>query len=495
MKTCAVFLTLVALMAILSCIYSLPTSSIIIGNTGLISANNTINATSGSPTDIQTAVNTAISYSAAKGGNATVYIPAGDWRCDEQPFQSYGTGGAISIDLETLPSGAWLNIIGSYVNTTTTTQNGITLANVPSTILRSYTDDNGNLTVGIGMFGVVGSNAGSSNMNNTKSANRHIRISGLTILGYTTNDGTVSSHGSSGIAMEFVDGYLIDHVAIDSHTSGGISSSYSKGVISNCIITQYYHKVIGGVWGYGVGIYGNFGYYANGLGSPTWIQNVSQVIGKYDWQGITLNYTIPVNGDLTVKGTTSSISFTAGPVYIEYSQFNMTRHCVASSSYAYYVFRYNTVFGGVGLHAIDQHGGGWSGAANAYATRGTEVYNNTVDGNPAGGGVGTATYSFGLRGGASLIFNNTFKNTYTGIALTNENYNSSDPNDVEYINDVWIWNNTFNNVITNLSVNSGQGITASVNYFSDIPSPTTPAPPKPGYVPYAFPHPLTLATP
>lgn len=509
-KAVATFLALMISCGILSLAYPSLVNVAVISNTGLV-AGKTMIAQSGSPQDIQTAINAVISM-----GGGTVYIPAGDWRVDQKLAYAYGYGGAIPIDLEKLPSGAWLNIIGLGGNTTVITQNGETLKNVPACILRSYIcvdhiasyqsgadtsfrNSGNNLTSAITTFGIVGSNESSSNFNFVKSANRHIRISGLTILGDVVFDGNSSSAANTGISLQFVDGYLIDHCVIDGNMGSDVYSVYSKGVVSNCVIDDYYHEYQGnaasfsnaGVWGYGVQVGGNFGFYANGYGTPTWISNVSQIIGKYDWQGISLSYMTPVKGDLSTKGTTSSISYTAGPVYIENSQFNETRHCVSSSEYGYYVFRYNTVFGGVGLQTIDAHGGGWGYAANAYATRGCEIYDNFVNGNP-GNGLGTATYSVMLRGGASLIFNNTFTNTLTGVELGNENYNSSAPKYPEYINDVWIWGNTFSGVTTQLQIMSGQGITAGVNYFSNIPSPTSPAPPKPGYMPYTYPHPLTL---
>lgn len=442
-----------------------------------------VTASSGNPSDIQNAINQVIS-----SGGGTVYVPAGDWRVDQKPVQPYGQGGAISIDLETLPSGAWLNIIGLGGVATVTTQNGQTIQDAPKTILRSYTVVNNNLTSPYATFGIVGSNAGSSNFNAIKSTNRHIRISGLTILGDVINDGTVSSQSNIGISLSFVDGYLIDNVVIDSNTGSGISSSYSKGVISHVVITDLYHAVIGGVWGYGVSVAGNEGFYANGFGDPTWIKDINQVIGKYDWQGISLDWMTPINGDLSTKGTTSSISFTAGPVYVEDSTFYQTRHPVSSSRYGYYVLRDSIMFGGVGIQMVDQHGGGYNEAANAYAGRGCEIYNNAFTGSTAN--YGTGTHGVMLRGGAGLIFNNTFNNVYTGITLGNENYNSGYPTYPEYVNDVWIWGNTFNSVSTSLGVNSGVGITAGVNYFSDIPTPTTPAPPKSGYASYTYPHPL-----
>jgi len=497
-KTYAVFLAIVVFAAILSYVYSLPPSSDVIPSTLSISPIYEVTATSGSAAAIQSAINNVISH-----GGGTVYVPAGDWRVDQQPVDGYGNGGAISIDLENLPAGAWLNITGSYTNTTVIQQNGLALYNVPSCILRSYACNDNNLTGPICTFSVIGSPEESGNLNNYKSETRHIRISGFTILGDVIQEPTLGEnpqmYDNDGIVLSWVDGFLIDHCAIDSNTGSSISSSASKGVISNCDFSALYKVIHGGIWNYGVQVSGNFQYYISSeYGTPTWIQNISQVWGLYDWQGITLKYTtIPANVNTGTMPwpvyTTSDISFTAGPVYIESSTFNWIRHCATSSGFGYFVFRFNTCYNGtVGFPFVDEHGGGeWSLSAVAYASRGEEVYNNTLYGTAPG----TGMYGIDDTGGSGLIYNNTIKNVAIGIYLQNRNYNNGDPVDPEYINDCWIWNNVFNNVGTALSVTSNDGITTGVNYFCDscggTVTPTAPAPPPSGYTPYVYPHPLT----
>lgn len=485
------------LAGILSLTYALPNSNFIISSTGIVSTSYAvIVSTPVTATGIQTAVNQVI---AAGGG--TVYIPAGDWRVDQQPFDGYGNGGAIHVDLESLPAGAWLNIIGSYTNTTVTQQNGQTLQNVPSCILRSHICNDNNLTAGYCTFSIIGSVEASGNLNNYKSQNRHIRISGITILGDVMKEPTLGESpqmcDNTGICVSWVDGFLIDHCAIDSNTGADISTTASKGVISNCAITGWYHVTQGGIWNYGVQVSGNFQYLvSSAYGTPTWIQNISQVWGKYDWQGITLKYSTIPSGTWTSTWpvyTTSDISFTAGPVYIESNTFNHIRHCATASAFGYFVFRFNVMYNGMaGFPYVDEHGGGqWSLAAAAYASRGEEVYNNTVNGVAPG----TGMYGIDDTGGSGLIYNNTINNVAIGIYLQNRNYNSADPVDPEYINDCWIWSNAFKNVGTALGVTSNDGTTAGVNYFSDscggTVTPTNPAPPPPGYTAYVYPHPLT----
>ncbi|MDH5481586.1 MAG: hypothetical protein OEY22_01710 [Candidatus Bathyarchaeota archaeon] len=437
---------------------------------------------------INSAINEAIN-----AGGGTVYIPSGDWIINQTEVvnskYSYGYGGAIPIDLETLPSGAWLNIIGSYTNTTIITNNGQVLKDVPSTILRSLTTQT---IFRLATFSVVGCNttlnSASPNWNAMNAVNKHIRISGLTILG---NIQTESETTNTGIGMSFVDGFLIDHCVIDSHKAG-IGTEGSKGLITNCVITDFYHRVIGGIAGYGVQVGGNEWFYG-GCGQPTWIMDVNKIYGKYDWQGITLDWSVPYRDDVGIKGTTETISFTAGPVYIEYCQFNNTRHPCTASKYGYYVQRYCTMFGGVGVQMSDIHGGGWAELPSVmYASLGAEFYNNTFVGDttdyPQNDGRGT--YGIMIRGGASLIFNNSFVDIITPLKLGNENWNSSVPTNPYYLNNTWIWNNTFTDCSGVISVNTQQGITAGVNYFSDAPTPTDPAPPYEPYSPFIHPHPL-----
>jgi len=432
-------------------------------------------AKSGYPSDIQEAINWIIA-----NGGGTVYIPAGDWVINQS------SGNAINIDLETLPEGAWLNIIGSESTTTTTTQNGVVIT-APATILRQGVLPSGFFAT----FSIVGSNTSyPANFNYVRSKNKHIRISRLTILNYVTNDTPAANQNNAGIFLEYVDGFLIDNVFIDSNTNAGINVQASKGVIANCSITQYYHKVLGPMsgWGYGVAVFGNSQFWSSNLGTATWITNVDSIIGKYDWQGITIQYRNPqviLYNELygtnysEYYGSTNDISYTAGPVYIEDCFFDYTRHPVSSAQYGYYVLRNSVIKHPLGgLQSIDIHGRPFP--SGRYA----EIYNNILD---------NVVMGVAFRGGGGLVFNNTFINNIVDIQLANEYYNSS-VYDPQYIDNVWIWDNNHIGTGSPLNVWANQNITPGINYFTDswkgLINATNPSPPKPNYIPYPYPHPL-----
>lgn len=460
----ALTLLAIASLSVVSVI-ALNSGGVSIYNTGSVSTSIITVSTPVSASGIQAAVNAVV---AAGGG--TVNIPAGDWVVNQT------AGGAIKVDLETLPSGAWLNIIGSYTNVTTTQQNGESIT-CPATILRSYVVNDGTLPAAISTFKVDGSVWSSSNMNYVKSTNRHIRISGITILGYVTND---LGSNNDGIDLFFVDGFLIDHVFLDSNVGSDIGVAGSKGVISNANISQAYHVSRGGGWGYGISVTGNGGLAYNGFGTPTWITDLSQIVGRYDWQGINISYSNPASGNNSIVGWTTNISFNAGPVYIENSYFYYNRHGVTSNFYGYYVVRYSTFYGEPINSYLDIHGGSPVGG------RGFEVYNSTFESYYGAQGIVP-------RGGGGVIFNNTIDGIGAGIHLEQDGYNSSYPNSPFYINDLWIWSNTYL-AGSGFEADSGVGIVAGVNYFkdaSDGTATTSPAPPRPGYMPYTYPHPLT----
>lgn len=452
----------------LNCTYTLyafanDTAGSLAISTVMFSVGVTYNATTGSMADIQTAVNAALA-----GGGGTVYIPVGDWNCNQ-------TANGIFIDLETLPAGAWLNIIGSPTYNSTVVNNFGYTVTVPATILRSLSPNppSGSIRT----FTVVGSNTSyPSNFNYPNSANRHIRISGITILGTVTED---AGYNNNGIELGYVDGYLLDHLTIDSHVGAAIGTSCSKGVITNCYISDYYHLVLGGTWGYGIAVGGNGEFAPSNLGTPTWINNLTDIVGKYDWQGINISYSNPMFGNYTTVGWTTDISYNAGPVYIENCYFYYTRHAVSGGfSYGYYVVRYSTFDTTTNNAYLDAHKG----------TRGYEAYNNTF---LAGG-----SYGPGFRGGGGVIYNNTFNGVYTCISLKNDPYDATDPTwaNLQWINDIWIWDNTFTSYGTILSAPAGYGITAGLNYTHDslggTATPTSPAPPRPNYAAYLYPHPF-----
>jgi hypothetical protein len=472
----ALTLLAIASLSVVSVI-ALNSFSTSIQNTASISTSIITVPTPVTTSGIQVAVNAVL---AAGGG--TVYIPAGDWIINQTAVASSSGvvvgGGAIFVDLETLPARAWLNIIGSYTNVTTTQQNGQNIT-CPATILRSYAVNNGYLPGEISTFVIVGSIWHSSANNNyIDSADRHIRLSGLTILGDVTND---SGNNNDGIDIAYVDGFLIDHCFVDSSVGSDIGIVGSKGVISDCNISQAYHVTQGGIWGYGILVSGNAQFYWNGLGTPIWIDNLTLVVGEYDWQGINITYSNPASGTFTDTGWTTDISYTAGPVYIEGCYFYYCRHGVTANYYGYYVVRYCTFYAEPSNSYIDAHGVGFPSA------RGYEIYNDTLLAFSGAQGVSP-------RGGGGVIFNNTFIGVSPAIHLEQDGYNVNDPNDPAYINDLWIWSNTYLNGAA-FTADSNVGIVAGTNYFIDNEggaAATNPAPPRPGYVPYTYPHPLTL---
>jgi len=415
-----------------SCFAQVELNSVVINSTGVISIAN-VTARSGSAADIQSAVNTVI---AAGGG--TVYIPEGDWQCNQT------VNGAIQINLKLLPAGAWLNIIGSYNNVTALTNYGFS-ATMPATILRSTVSaTSGNQY--IYTFKVIGA------------ANKHIRISGISILGSATN---ADQYHNSGIFMQLVDGFRIDHCYLDSGADADIFLHMCKGLVDHTVINQTYSLYMSsqnGEASWGVGIY----VFGDSMGSATWVANLSTVLGTYDWAG-------------------AGYPYTAGPVYIEDCAFSYCRHAIASAQYAYYVVRYCTFlhprigYNGTDVAAmqyLDVHGIGPGG-------RGLEAYNNTFR---------DALIGLGIRGGGGVVFNNTFIDIGVQcMFIMNEVGNLSDK---QCPNDLWIWNNT---VVNYRTVLYASGLTGGVNYYTDSwggpISATSPAPPKPSYTPYSYPHP------
>ena len=456
-----------------------------------------LTAASGHPADVQAAVDQVL---AAGGG--TVNIPAGDWQFDQANVPNWAVhfdGGAVSIDLETLPPGGWLNIIGSSYNVTTTTNTGQTIT-CPATILRSTV---GTPTSGsIATFCITGSKWTLNNQDYMLSRNKHIRISGITILGKVTND---AGSNNNGISLSYVDGFLIDHCTIDSNIGCDIGLSGSKGVISHCQILQTYHLNLGGVWGYGVIVGGNYGLWGSGFGTPTWINDMNDFIGKYDWQGINMAYSNPQvyyydrmyggnHSNPTVY--TTNIPYSAGPYYIEDNYFSYCRHAVASNGYGYYVARYNLFnysLTGMPLPYLDVHG------SPSPSGRGYEAYGNIFMNNPV--------YGVDYSGGGGAVFNNTFVGPcQQAILLANGGYSATQvPVDPQYVRDLWIWSNTYANVQYKIDAWTSQGITSS-SFYSDVEAvdynngfallsgtPTAIQPPRPNYVPYQYPHPLAVS--
>jgi hypothetical protein len=167
----------------------------------------------------------------------------------------------------------------------------------------------------------------------------------------------------------------------------------------------------------------------------------------------------------------------ANAVFIEDNYFSGNRHNVASNNGSVYVFRYNTVIGqdpAKDFAMTDAHGL----SSSPRGSRSYEIYNNQYSSNISNGSQRTAV---GIRGGDGVIFNNTVGN---GIAhtveLDAEGFNCGAYPGNDQIRSLYIWNNsdTAGGTINN---NCPSSIQQNRDYFLSA---------RPGYSPYAYPHPL-----
>jgi len=431
-----------------------------------------------------------------------ILVPPGDWQVNQVP------GGALKINLKTLPSGGWLNLISQSSPANVVQQNGFTMPNVPNCVFRSKIPNKNNLTQTISTVALQGSDfENTQNPGYVWSQNRHCGLVGLTMLGYVLVEPSLGGGfaDNQGIGIDGVDGFVVYNCAVDSNTANNIGVQNSRGVISNSAITGLYFDAIGGIWNYGVQVSGNLfpASISSAYGIATWVEDVTKIWGKYDWIGIPLTYDIlPTSAVWTPNfetAQTSNLTFTAGPVYMEDCFFDRCRHSVTASSWGYYVVRNSNFVRGRpgGFPFCDMHGGPRSNLANtAYATRFGEIYNCTFDGlgqDPANpNGVSATSYGVDTQGGGGIFYNNTIKNVVDGINIAARGYDASMPNDPQYPWNTYVWNNKFANVQNILYL--GAGVTAGKNYFTDscggLVTPTTPAPPPAGWTPYTYPHPL-----
>ena len=236
-KVRAVFLVFL-MMGILSLTYSLPTSTVVISSTGKISPNYTVNATSGSPTDIQNAINSIISH-----GGGTVYIPAGTYHWNGQTVNLIGGVNVIGAGLA-----------GNNGASSNWTQN------TASTILHDDAPNPSNT-----MFEVDGSNG------------KPIRISSIQFEANVTSDDT--NGGSVCIDIYNAIDFRVDHCTFINFSDvainvGNYINGVDRGIIDHCTISNPYKYVYtDSIWGYGIELVGQ---------AYSWDNNITDFLGKYE---------------------------------------------------------------------------------------------------------------------------------------------------------------------------------------------------------------------
>ena len=284
---------------------------------------------------------------------------------------------------------------------------------------------------------------------------RSTRISGLSIIGWPLNDGT--KFGIDGIYMQYAQDFRIDNCLIDNYTGSGVLVDRSKGIIDHCNFNDsFVQQHSGWSWGYGISVAGNITD-PNNQNAADW-KSLDTFLGKYD-----------------------TVDYHYGFAYIEDCVFENSRHNIASARGGFYVARYNTFkHPRGGAYMVDIHGNGFA------AGQGSEFYNNTIIGDAGGNG-------HVLRGGASVIYNNTYVNLTSGITLSGDAWDGNYSNP-QNIHDTWIWSNTFTNVVIKLQVVVSPPYPGGSSYYTDISPPTTPAPPRMPMTAYPYPHHKTLET-
>jgi len=264
------------------------------------------------------------------------------------------------------------------------------------------------------------------------------QISGIAFVGIRDTDDTGEDYG---ITLLNCADYRVDHCYFEGFGWAGVEvRGRSHGVIDHCVFVDNFKQGINNL-GYGVGVYG-----AN------------------EWP------------DEVQKGAAETTT-------VEDCVMVGSRHAISSSAGARYVFRYNVVQGNVEAHAVDAHGMGWG---NARGTRAVEIYANLIE-RPTDKWAGIV-----IRGGEGVVFDNTITGYRNPILLvvewgTPEALKSSYPA-FDQIRDLWVWDNTDGSGPTGPVVDeTAIGLVEKGrDYFTAA---------KPGYTPYAYPHPLAQGGP
>ena len=257
----------------------------------------------------------------------------------------------------------------------------------------------------------------------------NIRISGFSLI-------STNYDGGNGIKIDNCIDFRVDHLHIEGYSDEAgvfVTGVDTRGVIDHCYIKM---KPVSNL-GYGVVIYRD----------DVWNEDM-QLGTKY-------------------------------AVFIEDSTFVNARHAVAANAGAHYVFRHNLVQQGVVGQQVDAHGAYWG---SKEGTRAVEVYDNVIE-NPTSG----SERAIGIRGGGGVIFNNVIKGYEYAVLLHIEDGQDLSLYPVYHqVHDLYIWDNSYDGtaeVVISTQNNSREFIKENRDYFRYA---------KPDYVPYPYPHPLTL---
>ena len=176
---------------------------------------------------------------------------------------------------------------------------------------------------------------------------------------------------------------------------------------------------------------------------------------------------------------------TQNAVFVEDNYFSGNRHNIASNNGSAYVFRHNTVIGlepAKDFAMTDAHGM----SSSPRGSRSYEIYDNHYSVKMVRGLQRTA---IGIRGGDGVIFNNVIASDISrAIELSAEGFTCGSYPGQDQIRSLYIWNNSYQSIDPRFEHGINNECPGSIqlnrDYFLNA---------KPGYRPYAYPHPLRAA--
>lgn len=279
------------------------------------------------------------------------------------------------------------------------------------------------------------------------------RISGISFIATAPEDSAHES-GSVAIVGQWCENLRVDHCSFKDFANISVllkntHDGSASGIIDHCVINNPYKLDANGwLWAYGFYVQGNATYWDD-TSAP-----LTDFLGAF-----------PVPDDFPV-------------LYVEDCKMSYCRHAVDAiqggwivARYCYVDHPYPTNFGQLQVHG--------SGGDSWPSARGFEFYNNTVVGEAAA----DHAEPVWLRGGAGVVYNNSFTNVKGGgygIGLFRELCTETD----EILHDVWIWVNTLD---AGTLINNSGGFIEDTDYFLRAPTFE-----DDGfiYTPLDYPHPL-----
>jgi hypothetical protein len=197
-----------------------------------------------------------------------------------------------------------------------------------------------------------------------------------------------------------------------------------------------------------------------------------------------LGYGVLVSGG----GAWNALSLgSVNAVYVEDNSFSGNRQSISSTNGASYVFRHNTVTATAAtkdFFMTDVQGL----STAAHGTRSYEIYSNTYQ---TSGVTGLARTAIGVGGGDGVIFNNIVPATISrGVEMDTSGFTCGKYPGADQIRSLYIWGNTIGNTTYaagGIANNCPASVAQNRDYFLSA---------KPGYAPYAYPHPArAIASP